>query len=97
MRNLYSGTTFMYPIRGAIRFSHAATPPGTPPLYVLYERRETSDGSAESYEPLAAFDHEPTPSEITPLISIYDEQLLAAERSVPTAPREPSVDTELFC
>lgn len=64
-RLLYSGTTFMFPILGAVRMattgSHATAP------YVLYQRRE-SEGS-ERYELRAAFpDREPTSEEITLLV-----------------------------
>jgi len=69
MRCLYSGTTFMYPIRGALRMSHAAQPVGTPPLYVLYERQESADGKAEEYVPVGAFEEEPSTDLITGLVS----------------------------
>ena len=69
-RTLYSGTTFMYPILGAVRMARpmwieASAP--TPSTYVLFQRRES--GGAETYEPVGTFpSREPTVDEITELI-----------------------------
>jgi len=69
-RLLYSGTTFMFPVLGAVRMARPSAPvegSAPPPMYVLFQRRE-SDG-AECYEPIGSFgDREPTTDEITSLV-----------------------------
>lgn len=65
-RLLYSGTTFSYPVLGAVRMSR---PIGgmEADKYVLFQRRESS--GAESYEPVGCFaGREPTKEEITALV-----------------------------
>jgi len=70
-RLLYSGTTFMFPILGAVRMARPPAPStptaALPPTYVLFQRRE-SEG-AERYEPVGSFSgREPTAEEITSLL-----------------------------
>ena len=68
-RNIYSGTTFMYPILGAVR-----TTRGPNGHAVLYQRREsgsrTSEGGGnERYEPVGCWRRrEPTTEELTRLV-----------------------------
>ena len=68
-RLLYSGTTFMFPILGAIRMTTAGSV--GPPTYVLHQRWERGDrtSGSEQYFPVASFvGREPTPEEITKLV-----------------------------
>ena len=80
-RNLYSSSTFMYPIRGALRMSHAGTcgvgacDVGAAATWVLFARRQTGspDGVGvtefkERYEPVGVFPKPPEPAVITRLI-----------------------------
>ena len=81
-RNLYSSSTFMYPIRGALRMSHAGTcgvgscDVGASATWVLFARRQTgtpddTDGKTaftERYEPVGVFAEPPEPAVVTRLI-----------------------------
>ncbi|KOO28754.1 adenylate chloroplast [Chrysochromulina tobinii] len=65
-RNIYSGTTFMYPILGGLRLTRpvGAVSGGR---RVLYQRRES--GGHERYEPVGCWlRREPSASEITELV-----------------------------
>jgi len=59
LRCLYTFSTLMFPILGMIRYSHASSPPGDLPLWILFGREEAVDSSSERYVPLGAFDSEP--------------------------------------
>ena len=94
-RLLYSGTTFMFPILGALRFANAySTPASTaggagggdggahenaPASYVLFQRRE-SGGQEERYEPVGSFPgREPTVAEISSLVPKAVQPFLDAD------------------
>ena len=64
-RLLYSGTTFTFPILGAVRMAYEGEGHIAP--YTLFQRRES--GGAESYDPRGAFPgRPPTAGEITQLV-----------------------------
>jgi adenylate kinase len=65
-RLLYSGTDFMFPIRGAIRMSRASGG-----LYVVYQRLEGDDG--ERYEPVGVFESPPCAESLTRLVRRPDD------------------------
>jgi hypothetical protein len=70
-RLLFTTSTFMFPILGALRMSAAAQPQGETPLFVLYQRKESGvrrSGGSERYVPVGVFDEEPTSGEITQLV-----------------------------
>ena len=61
-RNIYSGTTFMFPILGSLRTTREGGA-----KRVLYRRRE-GDGK-ESYEPVGCWvGREPTPKEMNQIV-----------------------------
>ena len=60
----------MFPILGMVRHSIASQPPGTPPLYILYAREESLDGTAERLKPVGAFEEEPSTQLITKLVPL---------------------------
>jgi len=61
-RLLYSGTTFMFPILGSLRFTREGHG-----KHILYQRRET--GRSESYEPVGCWmGREPTAEEMSLLV-----------------------------
>ena len=65
-RNIYSGTTFMYPILGGVRMTRP-TGAVSGGRRVLYQRRES--GGHERYEPVGCWlRREPSASEITKLV-----------------------------
>ena len=67
-RLLYSGTTFMYPILGALRMSHAGTFPSDEQPYIVYSRVTTADGAHERYLPVDVSQGEPSPETLTKVV-----------------------------
>ena len=69
-RLLYSGTTFMFPILGAVRYARPmgeSGMPEAPSSYALFQRREHA--GEERYEPVGCFPgREPTTDECTKLV-----------------------------
>lgn len=81
-RLLYTTSTFMFPILGALRMSAAAQPKGEEPLYVLYQRKESgvrTSGGSERYVPVGVFDHEPSSADITQLVPREVEPINAGD------------------
>ena len=91
-RNIYSGTTFMYPILGAVRMSGREAGGRR----VLYQRRE--GGGSEQYEPVGCWLHrEPTAPEITELVpsqvaNLSGEPEAPAAAAPAAAPAPPGVE-----
>ena len=67
-RLLYSGTTFMYPILGALRMSHAGTFPSDEQPYIVYSRVTTTDGAHERFLPVDVSQGEPSPETLTKVV-----------------------------
>eukprot|EP00316_Scyphosphaera_apsteinii_P008897 CAMPEP_0119329436 /NCGR_PEP_ID=MMETSP1333-20130426/75833_1 /TAXON_ID=418940 /ORGANISM="Scyphosphaera apsteinii, Strain RCC1455" /LENGTH=245 /DNA_ID=CAMNT_0007338549 /DNA_START=47 /DNA_END=784 /DNA_ORIENTATION=+ len=65
---IYQGTTFMFPIRGALRMSRASHAEGENVFYTLFAREESADSRHERYVPVGVFDKSPAPDVITKLI-----------------------------
>lgn len=87
-RLLYSGTTFMYPILGALRMSHVgrtvakAAEEEDSPLYVLFRRHQSKDKKSEEYDAVAAFEAQPEPKILTTLVpSVPGDDLPSRRRS----------------
>eukprot|EP00288_Rhodomonas_lens_P016385 CAMPEP_0177709156 /NCGR_PEP_ID=MMETSP0484_2-20121128/10654_1 /TAXON_ID=354590 /ORGANISM="Rhodomonas lens, Strain RHODO" /LENGTH=618 /DNA_ID=CAMNT_0019220757 /DNA_START=17 /DNA_END=1873 /DNA_ORIENTATION=+ len=65
-RLLYKGSTFMFPIKGALRMSCANSP-----FWTVFQRQVWTEGEgmeAEGYQPVGTFDSEPSPEQITNII-----------------------------
>ncbi|EKX43070.1 hypothetical protein GUITHDRAFT_110795 [Guillardia theta CCMP2712] len=66
-RLLYTGTTFMFPIQGALRMNMANSP-----FWTLFKRETTTtpdERTGESYQPIAVFAEEPKTEAITNMMN----------------------------